>query len=270
MIAVRARTVLAAARCEALMALRARVLWWSLLPLTALSLLLASTSGRVVSADDPVRRVAEAALVFSLLCTIGVAVGLADRLVSHHRPGLADLLDATAAGLPARMFGSLLGSLLVALAAPVSGYVLLVIVVSISTGAPEAVGAGALAIGVVLVPASLASSSFAAMLGVLVPVQAARVLAVVVWLWSTMLSPALLPVPTITGTVLSPLGRYPAAAWLHASPETATHGLDGLLRPEVHSGTALLQLLAMFTAALVFLTVASFRLSARRRLENPR
>lgn len=261
---MRVRTLLAAAFYEALMVLRTRALWWSLLPLTALSLLLASTSGQVVGTDDPVRRVAETALVFSLLCTIGISVGLADRFINHHRSGIADLLDATAAGLPARIVGSLLGALLVALTVPISGFFLLVTVTSFNMAAPEAFGAGLLAVAVVLLPASLALSSFAAMLGVLIPVQPARVVTVVVWLWSTMLSPALLPIPTITGTVFSPLGRYPAAAWLHSSPETATHGIDGLLRPEVHSGTAVLHLLAMLTAAALFLAVAVIRLSARR------
>lgn len=264
------RTVLATARYEALMALRTRVLWWSLLPLTALALLLASTSGRVVGAADPVRRVAETALVFSLLCTVGIAVGLCDRLVGRHRPGLTDLLDATAAGIPARVLGSLLGTLLVASAVPVIGFLLLVVVTAISMRAPEALGAGLVAVVLVLLPAVLVLSSFAAMLSAFVPVPAARVVTVVVWLWATMLNPALVPVPTITGTVLSPLARYPAAAWLHASPESATYGLGGALRPEVGAGTAAAQLLAVIGTAAVLLAVTGFRLTARTRPRNRR
>lgn len=264
------RTVLATARYEALIALRTKALWWSLLPLTALALLLAATSGRVVGASDPVRRVAETSLVFSLLCTLGIAVGLAGRLAGHRRSGLTDLLDATAAGIPARVAGSLLGSLLVALVPPVCGFLLLVVVTSISTGTPAAVGAGLLAIVVVLLPASLMLSSFAAMLGVLLPVAAARVLTAVFWLWATVLNPMLLPVPTATGTVLSPLARYPAAAWLHASPASATYGLSGALRPEVHSATATAQVLCTLAASAVFLAVAAIRLNARTRVPNRR
>ncbi len=84
-----------------------------------------------------------------------------------------------------------------------------------------------------------------------------------IWIWATVFNPTLLPVPTLTGTMFSPLGRYPAAAWLHTSPTGATYGADGVLRPAVHGGTAALSLLVLLAVTLALLALARIRLAAR-------
>lgn len=257
------RTLVATAWYEARMSARGRMLWWALTPLTLLAVLLALTSEQVVGSDDPVRRVAETAIVFSLLCTIGVAVGLADRLTVHRRSGLSDLLDATAAHGSVRLVGSFLGSVGVALTVPLIGFGALTVTIAVDTGSVSALLAGLVAAVVIILPASVVLTSFATLLGVLLPAAFARVITVVVWVWATVVNPTILSVPTVTGTVLSPLGRYPAAAWLHASPTGATYGVDGLLRPVVTSGTATLQIGAMFVLAAVLLTLTHLRLAAR-------
>lgn len=258
------RTLLATAYYEALRATRARVLWWALTPLTALAVLLALTSGRITGLDDPSQRAGETAVVFSLLCALGVAIGLTDRFAAHRRSGLTEVLDATAAGGVVRVIGALFGSLAVALAVPVGAFAVLTVVTAITTGTTTALAAGMLAVVTILLPASLVSTTFAALLGNLVPVAIARVITVFVWLWATVLNPALLPVPTITGTVLSPLGRYPAAAWLHSTGSSATYGLDGALRPTPTSATALLAVLIPLVASAVFLGLTTAVLARRR------
>lgn len=258
------RTLLATMRYEAVMAGRARVLWWSLVPLSALAVLLAITSPKVTAADDPVQRVGTVAILFSLLCTVGVAVGLADRFVGHRRGGLTDLLDATAGGGAVRLVGALLGSLAVAVTVPVAAFLALVLVTAISFGSTTALGAGVLAVVAILLPAALVASTFAALLGVLVPPAAARVITVVAWFWATVLSPTLVPIPTITGTVLSPLGHYPAAAWLREPRSAATYGLDGLLRPEIGTPSALFAVLVALAASAVFLALTRIRLALAR------
>ncbi|GAA1231629.1 hypothetical protein GCM10009676_13310 [Prauserella halophila] len=263
MTTVMSRTLVATARYEALMAARGRMLWWALTPLTLLAVLLALTSEQVVGNADPVRRVAETAIVFSLLCTVGVAVGLTDRLRIHRRSGLTDLLDATAARGSVRLVGSFLGSLAVALAVPLIGFCTLVVTIAIETGSASALVAGLVAAAVIILPASVVLASFATLLGVLMPAAFARAITVVAWIWATVLNPTILPVPTVTGTVLSPLGRYPAAAWLHAPQTGATYGLDGVLRPVVSGGTATLQVLVVLAVAALLLSITNIRLAAR-------
>lgn len=258
------RTLFATVRYEALMAGRAKVLWWALVPLTALSVLLATTSPKVLATTEPVARVGTIAILFSLLCTLGVAIGLADRFAGHGRSGLTDLLDATAAGAAVRLVGALLGSLAVAMAVPVGAFLVLAVITAIMFGSGAALGAGVLAVGTILLPAALVLTTFAALLGVLVPAAAARVLTVLVWFWATVLNPGLVPVPTITGTVLSPLGHYPAAAWLGESHSAATYGLGGVLRPEVTTASAVLAVLVALVASAVFLALTRARLALAR------
>ncbi|HEY2765375.1 MAG TPA: hypothetical protein VGJ13_15400 [Pseudonocardiaceae bacterium] len=258
------RTLFATVRYEAVMAGRARVLWWALVPLTALAVLLATTSPNVVGSAEPVARVANTAILFAMLCTLGVAIGLTDRFVGHRRSGLTDLLDATAAGGTVRLVGALLGALAVAMAVPVGAFLVLVVITALSAGSGAVLGAGVVAVVTILLPAGLVLSTFTALLGVLVPPAVARVLTVLAWMWATVLSPALVPIPTITGTVLSPLGHYPAAAWLHESQAAATYGLDGALRPAVTTGSALLALLVALAASAVFLALTRIRLALAR------
>ncbi|MGH3750685.1 MAG: hypothetical protein ACRDT8_25210, partial [Micromonosporaceae bacterium] len=183
------------------------------------------------------------------------------RLSGHRRPGLAEVLDATAGAGAARAVGGFLGSFALAMAVPVAAYLGLVAVTAVEFRSVATLGAGVVAVLTVLLPGGLALGAFSVLLGVVAPAALARVVTAAGWVWATVSTPWLAPYPTVTGTVLSPLGRYPAAEWLHGSPWLATYGLDGPLRPEVDTWSALLAVLAPVVAAACFLALTWIRLA---------
>ncbi|MFE7426872.1 hypothetical protein [Streptomyces sp. NPDC057545] len=242
-------------RYEALMTARRKVVWGAVLPLALLSLLLVITSPVVGGQGDPAARAGAAAVVVNTFCTLGVGIALADRLRRGlEARGMAELLTATPAGPLPRTAGVLGGPLLAALA-PVAGlYLLYATVFSVAGGSPGPVVSAVIALVTAVVPAALLVTAFAGLLGVLLPVAAARAVTVVVWLWACHFPPAFSPLPTPTGTVLSPLGGYPLAVWAHAPEVWATRQGNGALRPAVDGAAALLNValvLAMAAACYV-------------------
>src|SRR5690606_41903916 len=100
--------------------------------------------------------------------------------------------------------------------------------------------------------------------GLVMPRALARVAGVLAWCWATIATPRFSPVPTPTGTLLSPLGGYPGAAWL-GQPEVLAHRfLDGPLSPPVGTGTALLNLAAVAGTTALFVAAAGLLLAGRR------
>ncbi|MET8999278.1 hypothetical protein [Amycolatopsis sp. NPDC004169] len=241
---------------EARMAARGRVLWLTLLPLTALAVLLALSSPAVAGQDDPAGRIGTTVLVVNTFATAGLGVALAGRLNQHSAPGLAEVLDTTPGGGTTRLAGVLAGALAVALV-PVSAVVVVIgAAVSIRSGTAAPLAYAVLGVLTVLVPAAVAMTTFAGLLGLLMPVIVARVLVVALWFWATQLSPSFVPVPSPTGTVLSPLGGYPAVAWLGARRIWAGRGLDGVLSPAPGSGAAVLNVVLVLVSAAVFFFAA--------------
>ncbi|SDC53951.1 hypothetical protein [Actinokineospora iranica] len=256
-------------RYEMTMALRVRVLWLSMVPLTLLAALLAVVSPVVVGAADAVERVGATVIVVNTFATVGLGVALADRLSRHTRPGLVDLLDTTPTSRTVRMAGTLLGSVAVGIA-PLAAVVLLGGgTVAVLEGDPLALGAAVLAVLVVLVPASLAVAACASLLGLLLPAVAARVLVVVMWFWATQLSPNLVPVPSPTGTLLSPLGGYPAVAWLGVPDIWAARGRDGLLSPAATGGSAAANAVLVVLTGMVFFLLSWLVVEIRARRGAP-
>ncbi|MFI8433539.1 hypothetical protein ACIGJO_07285 [Streptomyces sp. NPDC079020] len=238
-------------RYEALMAARRRVVWGAVLPLALLSLLLAATSPVVTGSADPATRVGAAAVLVNSFCTLGVGLALADRLRrSLESRGTAELLAATPAGPLARTAGALAGPLLTALAPVAVLFLAYAAVVSVLAGSATPLGSAAVSLLTAVLPAALLATAFAGLLGVLLPVAAARAVTALVWLWACHFPPGFSPIPTVTGTVLSPLGGYPMAAWAHAPEVWAARDGTGALRPAVSDTTALVNVaLVLATAA---------------------
>lgn len=246
------------------MALRRKVLWLSLGPLIALATLIALTSPTVMGQDDPVTKVGNAIVVVNLFYTVGIGIALTDRLVQQYRAGLTDLLNATPSGHAACMVGAVLGPLGVALAPAAVLLMLLGVVLGISHGSLAPVGAAVIGLGAVLVPAAVMITALATLLGLALPQALARVVVVVLWFWSTVFSPSLFPgVPTPTGTVLSPVGGYVAAAALHVDPIWANRGESGVLQPIASATTALTNVALLLGLAILFFGAA--RVVAARR-----
>ena len=252
-------------RYEALMTARRKAVWGAVLPLALLSLLLVTTSPVVGGHGDPAARAGAAAVVVNTFCTLGVGIALADRLrFGVEARGMAELLATTPAGPLSRTAGVLGGPLLTALA-PVAGLFLIYAVVFAAAGGSFApVASAVVALATAVVPGALLITAFAGLLGVLLPVAAARAVTVAVWLWACQFPPAFSPLPTPTGTVLSPLGGYPLVAWAHAPEVWATRQGTGALRPAVDDTAALLNVALVLAMAAACYVLGHFAARARR------
>ncbi|MFI5493476.1 hypothetical protein [Actinoplanes sp. NPDC051859] len=243
-------------RYETRLVLRRKGLWLSLIPLTLLMLLLILSSEKVSGLADPVARVGNTALLLSIFGTPGVAVILTDQFAAARRPGIADLLDATPAGGTTRMLGTLIGPLLVVLTPVLALLFVLSAWWSVAALELEPLFGAAIAALTVIVPGALALTSFAALLGVLLPSVVARIVVVVTWFWATVATPSLVPVPTITGTLFSPAGGYPAAGWLHVDPVWAHRFRTDPLGPAVTTPAILSNIVLVLLLAAIFFALS--------------
>ncbi|MFF9345842.1 hypothetical protein [Streptomyces sp. NPDC014734] len=252
-------------RYEALMTARRKVVWGAVLPLALLSLLLVITSPVIVGHGDLAARTGAAAVVVNTFCTLGVGIALADRLrLGLEARGMAELLAATPTGVLPRTAGVLGGPLLTALA-PVAGlFLLYAAVFSVAGGSFAPIVSAVVALCTAVIPAALLVTAFAGLLGVLLPVAAARAVTVAVWLWACHFPPAFSPLPTPTGTVLSPLGGYPLVAWAHAPEVWAARQSTGVLRPEADGTAALLNVALVLAMAATCYVLGHLTVRIRR------
>ncbi|MFD7313760.1 MULTISPECIES: hypothetical protein [unclassified Streptomyces] len=238
-------------RYEALMAARRKIVWGAVVPLALLSLLLAVSSPAIIGHTDATARTGAAAVLVNTFCTLGVGIALADLLRrTLETRGMAELLTATPAAAAARTAGTLAGPLLTALAPVAALFLLYAGAVAATEGSPAPLGSAVLALLTAILPAAALATALGGLLGLLMPVAVARAVLVMVWLWACHFPPSFSPVPTVTGTVLSPLGGYPLVAWVHAPTVWATREGTGALRPAVSDTTALLNLALVLATAL--------------------
>ncbi|MGW1145064.1 hypothetical protein ACWD6I_08370 [Streptomyces sp. NPDC002454] len=252
-------------RYEALMAARRKVVWGAVLPLALLSVLLAATSPVVTGHSDPGARIGAAAVLVNTFCTLGVGLALADRLRRDvEGRGMPDLLAATPAGPLVRTVGSVAGPLLTALVPLVVPFLSYAALLSVTEGSATPLGAAAVSLAAAVLPAAVLVTAFSGLLGVLLPVAAARTLTVVLWLWACHFPPAFSPVPTATGTVLSPLGGYPLVAWVRAPEVWAAREGTGPLRPEAGAAAAALNVALVLAMAATCHLLGHFVIRIRR------
>lgn len=249
-------------RYEARMALRQHVLWFAVLPLSLLALVVAWRTPAQIT--DGVRHVGEVVLVTGLLCTLGIGVALADRMARELRPGMGELIATTPGTAWARLLAQLAAPLAVALVVPFLVVMVCAVPAAVAEGGVRPLAAALAAFATILVPGAVALTALACLLGVLFPLGLARLAAAGVWLWSTIASPPLMPLPTPTGTLLSPVGGYPAAAWFGEQAVWANRELTGPLSPDVGTGTALANLAVLVGLTALFLALAGL-VAARRR-----
>ncbi|MFF9814344.1 hypothetical protein [Streptomyces sp. NPDC014006] len=262
---------LCSVRYEALMAARRRTVWAAVLPLAALSLLLALTSPVVTAAADPATRVGAAAVLVNTFCALGLALATTDLPRRGLRTrGMPELLTATPTGRLSRSTGALLGPLLTALA-PIAALLLVYgAVLALAHADARPLAAALTALVTAVVPAALAATALAGLLGLLMPVAAARAVLVAVWLWATQFPPRFSPLPTPTGTVLSPLGGYPLVAWADAPSVWAARDGAGPLRPDATGTSACLNLALVLLTAVVCHVLGHLAARPRRHGERPR
>jgi ABC-2 type transport system permease protein len=130
-------------------------------------------------------------------------------------------------------------------------------------GDPLMPGWAVLAFTVVLLPGLAFVTGFALVGPLVLSAPLFRVLFVGYWFWGNMLSPDFLP--SLTGTLLTPIGDYPAS-WLMT--ERALYagepGWLSFLRPAPDGTSALLSILLLVLGGLLPLVVAGGLRSRRR------
>ena len=249
-------------RYEFLMATRARALWIAALPLVALAALFAALAPHPPGATSA-SILSSWALMLSLIATLGPAIALADRFARLRTLGLGELLATSPVSTSARMAAALGASLAAALAPATLVLLAVGAALTITRGDPAALGWALIALVAVVVPAALALVTFAVAAASVIPVVFVRVGVVALWLWATVLNTALVALPTPTGTLLSPLGDYVTAAWMHGDRLWAGAGWAPL-SPQPGIAAAWLNLAAIAAVSVLFFAIARLAAAWRR------
>jgi hypothetical protein len=245
----------AATRFEARMQVRKRSLWLVLAAL--LAIVIATRGPKFPTQLPPGASLAQVmgawALALNIVVPVGVGVLLADRLVRDRRLGVTNLLDSLPAGAGSRLWGKYLGTL-AASAAPVvvallaaAGYE------AAHRGTAATFGWALLAFAGINLPGLAFVVAFALLVPAVISAPAFRVLFVGYWFWGNLLNPDLLP--SLTGSLLTPLGDYAAAGLFGTDRLWASWpGALPYLRPHLSAGAgaaSVVLLLAVGVAVMV-------------------
>jgi ABC-2 type transport system permease protein len=242
------------------MQIRKRSVW--IVPALSVVLFLLIGGSLLRDLFDPGERPAEArvavaglALQVHVLLAIGYGCLLADRLIRDDRLRVAPILDATPARPGARLVGKYLGAAAATAVPVVALYFGFAAAYAVRTGGPDALGWALAACAVVIVPGLLFVAAFALTVPLIMPAPLFRVFFVGYWLWGNAVGPDMMP--TLTRTLVYPLGGYPLDALLDF------HGIDGdvamagpvpgatlnFLRPHSTPGTAWLSIAVLLVLA---------------------
>ncbi|WP_277671456.1 hypothetical protein [Saccharomonospora viridis] len=250
---------------ELRMQLRKRSLWLVLGALLALEF---GTQGpnfpTNLPADTPLRQTMGAwALTFNLIAPIGIGVLLADRLVRDRRLGVEDMLEGLPVRPGTRLWGKYLGVLaagslpILLCVAGAAGYE------AIRNGDVTALGWGLLAFGGVNLPGLAFITAFALLVPAVLSAPLFRVLFVGYWFWGNLLNPDVLP--TLTGSLLTPVGDYAAAGLFDADPLWAGWpGFVSALRPHLSPGAGVASIALLVGIAVVVLFLGQLLLTRSR------
>lgn len=253
-------------RYEFLMQIRKRSLWIST---AALGLLMVVAQGdrgpRHLPADASARTVmASWAILFGILLPIGFGMVLADRLTRDRRLGVGGLLDSLPIGPGAIVVRKYLGGVAATALSGLTALLLVAVAEFASRRDPLLFVWAPAVFALVMLPGLAFVAAFALVVPVAVTAPLFRVLFVGYWFWGNMLSPQFMP--SFTGTLLTPIGDYPAS-WV--SGERALYaGADGwlaVLRPDPGGPAAAASIGLLLVLALIPL-VAAVPLLHRRRV----
>lgn len=248
---------------ELLMTTRSRIAWLAITPLLLVALLAALTSEDVIGDGSAATRVGSCAVLISVFVSVGVGVAMTDRLVRLHGLGLDELMLALPCRPLVRFVGGFLGNISALLAPSAVALILIGGFVAVTSRDPRALPSAALAFLVIVAPAAGLISMASALAGMLLPIPLARALTVIAWFWATLFNQSMIPLPTPTGTVFSPLGDYAAAAWWNVTPLWAGRGQPPMLSPDPNPSTAIINV-AVVVAVTVALGATAYGLSVWR------
>jgi hypothetical protein len=251
-------TVLGTARNEYRMLVRRWPLWC--LPAAVAAVLLATGGfGFGTASPDPpsvARLVGQQAVGVNLLDLVVIGALLADRWVRDRQLGVEELLSATAASPASRLWGKYLGVLAAAAIPLLAVWALLAARVAIHYGDPWVAGTATLAYLVLVLPGLAFVTAFGLVIPRLLGVRLYQVLFIGYWFWGNLVPQNVMP--TLSGTWLTPIGKY-ADAGLFA------HSSHSLLLTGGGSTAAAYGSIALL-AGITVLLLTSFGLAEQRRL----
>lgn len=215
-----------------------------------------------LDSGDPVSQVAEWSMMAVALAGAGFCVAFVD-LAPARADGSRGPEDVVVAS-PFPVAGR--SGVRMAAALAFSLPVLLILVVVGVSAALCGDGVGGVLAAVpayllVVVPGVVVALCLAAALGTYLRPTVARVLGLALWAWAILLSPALVPVPSPSGTLLTPVGDYAAVGFFGAEPVFA--GTAPWLSPDPSPMWAAVAVAALLALAAALLAATS--LSTRRR-----
>ncbi|MGW0434855.1 hypothetical protein ACWDV4_20245 [Micromonospora sp. NPDC003197] len=259
--------VLAVVRYEFRMQIRKRSLWITIALLTGLLAVARSGMGPRYAPPPPDASAREVmtrwAFLFVVIVPIGFGMALADRLLRDRRLRTSELLASLPIGVGGRLGGTYLGSvaatgtpaLLAMLAA--GGYE------AVRRGDAAMLPWGVVTFALVLLPGLAFVAGFALVCPLFLSAPLFRVLFVGYWFWGNVLLPVTLP--TLTGSLLTPIGGY-ATSWLLGTPvnHAGIPGPVSFLRPAPTAATAAASIALLVLAGLLPLLVAGLLQSRRR------
>jgi ABC-2 type transport system permease protein len=256
------------------MQIRKRSVW--IVPALSIALFLLIGGSLLRDLFDPDERPAEArtavaglAVQIQVLLAIGYGCLLADRLIRDDRLRVTPILDATPARPGARLVGKYLGAAAATAVPILAVYFGFAAAYAVHTDDPHALGWALATCAVVIVPGLLFVAAFALTVPLIMPAPLFRVFFVGYWLWGNAVGPDMMP--TLTRTLIYPLGGYPLDALLDF------HGIDGavtmagpvpgatlnFLRPDSTPATAWLSIAVLLVLAAAALA-GGHTLRARR------
>ncbi len=251
-------TLLGTARNEYRMLIRRWPLWC--LPAAVVAMLLATGGfGFDTASSDPssvARLVGQQAIGVNLLVLVVIGALLADRWVRDRQLGVEELLFATAASPVSRLWGKYLGVLAAAASPLLVVWALLAARLAIHYGDLSVAGTAALAYLVLVLPGLAFVAAFGLVVPRLLGVRLYQVLFIGYWFWGNLVPQHVMP--TLSGTWLTPIGKY-ADAGLFA------HSSHSLLLTGGGSTAAAYGSIALLAGVTVLL-VTGFGLAERRRL----
>ncbi|MGH3246771.1 MAG: ABC transporter permease [Trebonia sp.] len=251
-------TLLGAARNEYLMHIRRWPLWC--LPAGVLAILLATGGlGFGTARPDPAsmtRLVGQQAIGVNLLVLVVIGALLADRWVRDRQLGVEELLFATPASPVSRLWGKYLGVLAASASPLLVVWAVLAARLAIHYGDPSVAGTAARAYLVLVLPGLAFVAAFGLVFPRLLGVRLYQVLFIGYWFWGNLVPQHVMP--TLSGTWLTPIGKYAdAGLFAHSSHSMLLTG--GGSMGAAYGSIALL-------AGVTVLLLTGFGLAERRRL----
>lgn len=249
--------VIALCRLEILRLVRDWKVVAGLAPMLALTILLGIGNPTLTGAA-PVNQIVQWAMMAVTFTGFGYCVAFVDAAPSSRddRRGTDELLASTPCLRSVHVAVRLVASL--SLTLPVLVLLLVVGTIALIPGQ----GASALAAAVpayvlIVLPGVLVSLALASALGAYLRPALARVLALVVWAWSILVSPGVVPIPSPSGTLFSPAGGYVGAGIFHG--DGMFSGTAPWLSPAPNPTWAVVSLVVILVQSLVLIVIGGAR-----------